>query len=126
MCDLNASSYIASYELYVSQTPNFNRTTETLVWRGKTGGYAFEADTDEQWYFRLRAVNTHGTASDFTSEISAQTIKINAGIDVAPYTITDQLIAKDANIDGAKIGDATITSAKIANLIGDFIAVAII
>src|SRR5690625_3050033 len=124
--DFNASSYIASYELYASQTPNFNPTPETLVWRGKTGGYAFEADTDEQWYFRLRAVNTHGTASDFTSEISAQTIKINAGIDVAPYTITDQLIAQNANIDGAKIGDATITSAKIANLIGDLITAGII
>src|SRR5690625_1716049 len=124
--DFNASSYIASYELYASQTPNFNPTPETLVWRGKTGGYAFEADTDEQWYFRLRAVNTHGTASDFTSEISAQTTKINAGIDVAPYTITDQLIAQDANIDGAKIGDATITSAKISNLIGDLITAGII
>src|SRR5690625_4293610 len=124
--DFNASSYIASYELYASQTPNFNPTSDRLVWRGKTGGYAFEADTDEQWYFRLRAVNTHGTASDFTSEISAQTIKINAGIDVAPYTITDQLIAQDANIDGAKIGDATITSAKISNLIGDLITAGII
>src|SRR5690625_4871576 len=124
--DFNASSYIASYELYASQTPNFNPTSDRLVWRGKTGGYAFEAVTDEQWYFRLRAVNTHGTASDFTSEISAQTTKINAGIDVAPYTITDQLIAQDANIDGAKIGDATITSAKIANLIGDLITAGII
>jgi len=124
--DFVASSYIAAYELYASQTPNFNPTPETLVWRGKTGGYAFEADTDEQWYFRLRAVNTHGTASDFTSEISAQTIKINAGIDVAPYTITDQLIAQNANIDGAKIGDATITSAKISNLIGDLITAGII
>jgi len=124
--DFVASSYIAAYELYASQTPNFNPTSDRLVWRGKTGGYAFEADTDEQWYFRLRAVNTHGTASDFTSEISAQTIKINAGIDVAPYTITDQLIAQNANIDGAKIGDATITSAKIANLIGDLITAGII
>lgn len=124
--DFNASSYIASYELYASQTPNFNPTSDRLVWRGKTGGYAFEADTDEQWYFRLRAVNTHGTASDFTNEISAQTIKINAGIDVAPYTITDKLIAQNANIDGAKIGDATITSAKIANLIGDLITAGII
>src|SRR5690625_5033533 len=124
--DFNASSYIASYELYASQTPNFNPTSDKLVWRGKTGGYAFEADTDEQWYFRLRAVNTHGTASDFTSEISAQTIKINAGIDVAPYTITDQLIAQNAQIDGAKIADATITSAQISNLIGDLITAGII
>src|SRR5690625_5133058 len=124
--DFVASSYIAAYELYASQTPNFNPTSDRLVWRGKTGGYAFEADTDEQWYFRLRAVNTHGTASDFTSEISAQTTKINAGIDVAPYTITDQLIAQNANIDGAKIGDATITSAKINSLIGDLITAGII
>src|SRR5690625_4228537 len=124
--DFVASSYIAAYELYASQIPNFIPTPETLVWRGKTGGYAFEADTDEQWYFRLRAINTHGTSSDFTNEISAQTIKINAGIDVAPYTITDQLIAQNANIDGAKIGDATITSAKISNLIGDLITAGII
>lgn len=124
--DFNASSYIAAYELYASQTPNFNPTSDRLVWRGKTGGYAFEADTNQQWYFRLRAVNTHGTASDYTSEVSASTLKINAGVDVEPYTITDQLIAQNAQIDGAKIADATITSAKIDELIGNLITAGII
>ena len=117
--DYDASSYIASYELYASQTPNFNPTSDRLVWRGKTGGYAFEADTDEKWYFRLRAVNTHGTASDFTEEVSASTIKINAGYDVEPYTITDQLIAHDAKIDFAKIANVEITDAEIASVSAD-------
>src|SRR5699024_5009589 len=111
--DFNASSYIAAYELYASQTPNFNPTQDRLVWRGKTGGYLFEGNVNEQWYFRLRAVNTHGTASDFTDEVIGYTRRINADTDIEPLTITNKLISPEADIDGAKIGEATITSAQI-------------
>src|SRR5699024_5741242 len=105
---------------------NFIPTQDRLVWRGKTGGYAFEANVNEQWYFRLRVVNTHGTASDFTSQVQANTLRINAAIDVEPFTITDQLIAQDANIDFAKIANVEITDAMIVNMVGDKITAGII
>lgn len=110
--DYDSSSYIAAYEVYASQVAGFTPDASNLVFRGKVGAYNHEADTDQQWYFRLRAINTHGTASDFTAEVSAQTVQISTK-DIAPLTITNELIAEDAEIDFAKIGNVIITGGMI-------------
>ncbi|TCP32195.1 phage minor structural protein [Scopulibacillus darangshiensis] len=170
--DYDASGYIAAYEVYASQIQGFTPDESNLVWKGRGGGYVHKADVGQQWYFRIRTINTHGTVSAFTTEISAQTQKImtddmlfgsvtkdilaNLSVDAAKLAngsveetkianlavgnaaiqngaitnakigtaavgfaqiekavITDELIAPNANLDGAKIGDATITNAKI-------------
>lgn len=74
--EFDTASYIASYELYGSQIKGFTPDSSNLLWKGKTSGYTFTADVNQMWYFRLRAVNTHGTASEFTKEVSAQTARI--------------------------------------------------
>ena len=111
-------AYIANYEVYASQVEDFTPDTSNLVWRGKTGGMSFKAETDQQWYFRVRAVNTHGTPSAFSDQLVATTARV-AGQDIVPLTITNELIAEEANIDGAKIAEATITDAHITNLTWD-------
>lgn len=74
--DFNPSSYIAAYEVYASPNKGFTPLPENLLWRGKASGYEHKADVDQVWYYRFRAINTHGTASEFTQEFSAATKRI--------------------------------------------------
>lgn len=68
---------IAAYEIYASQINGFVPDSTNLVFRGKVGAYNFDADTDEKWYFRVRAVNTHGTASEYSEQVSASTVQLH-------------------------------------------------
>ncbi|MGP4041891.1 phage tail spike protein [Gracilibacillus sp. D59] len=112
--DYDASSYIAGYELYASQTAGFIPDDATnLVWRGKSGGYVFDANTNEQWYFKLRVFNTHGTRSDLSAEVTAQTLQINGSTDIAAETITRFLLAKEAMIEKVHLNEAIITDAHV-------------
>lgn len=110
--DFVSSSMIAAYEIYASQNADFIPDLSNLIWKGKSGGYAYQVQTNEQWYFRVLAVNTHGTKSNFSNEVTATSIKINAE-DILEYVITNNLIAENANIDFAKIANVIITNAMI-------------
>ncbi|MFU0790776.1 MAG: phage tail protein [Virgibacillus proomii] len=68
---------IAAYEVYASQMNGFVPDSTNLVFRGKVGAYNFDANTDEKWYFRVRAVNTHGTASEYSEQVSASTVQLD-------------------------------------------------
>ena len=68
---------IAAYEVYASQMNGFVPDPTNLVFRGKVGAYNFDANTDEKWYFRVRAVNTHGTASEYSEQVSASTVQLD-------------------------------------------------
>ncbi|MBS4198624.1 phage tail protein [Bacillus sp. FJAT-49732] len=74
--DYDATSFIAAYEIYGSQVQGFIPDSQHLLWRGKAGGCGHAAETDQRWYYRMRAINTRGTASGFTNEISADTQRI--------------------------------------------------
>jgi phage minor structural protein len=113
--DYNSTSYIAAYEVYASQVPDFIPDSSNLVFRGKTGGYVHNADTDQQWYFRIRSINTRGTSSDYSAQITVSTVSI-ANKDIAPLTITNALIAETAAIDFAKIAKVLIVEAMIDKL----------
>ncbi|TAH79763.1 hypothetical protein ES066_16655 [Bacillus subtilis] len=75
--DYDPSSYIAAYEVYGSQIKGFIPSIENRLWRGKQSGYLHEnAGVDNVWYYRIRAVNYHSKASEFTAEFSAKTQRI--------------------------------------------------
>ncbi|MEH7653221.1 prophage endopeptidase tail family protein [Bacillus safensis] len=76
--DYNPSSYIAAYEVYASQNKGFTPTAAQLIFRGKTGGWHHQdgVDVDQVWYYRFRTINTHGTASDWSGEYEAKTVRV--------------------------------------------------
>lgn len=113
--DFEPSSYVASYEIYASKVNNFTADISNRVWSGKAGGYVHQGDINETWYFRIRAVNTHGTKSALSSQISANTVQIKAE-DILPYVITNELIAENAAIDFAKLANVWITNAMIDSI----------
>lgn len=67
---------VAGYELYGSRVKGFTPDPTNLLFSGKSGGFTVNADTNETWYFRVRAVNPHGVTSAFTQEFSASTARI--------------------------------------------------
>lgn len=110
--DYSPSSLIASYEVYASKTDGFTPGPDNLVWKGKSGGYNHQANTNETWYFRIRTVNYSGTPSPFSDQIMGQTVQIKAE-DILPRVITNELISEYAYIDFAKIANVQITDADI-------------
>lgn len=114
--DFVSSSKVAAYELFASRTAGFTPSAENRIWRGRSGGYTHEAGTDEVWYYRLRALNHHEDPSEYTSEVAASTVKIDGGVDIEPYTITELLIAENAQIDFAHIVNVEIGNAHINEL----------
>ncbi len=71
--DFNATISISHYEVHASQEINFLPSEETLVWAGKSDGYAHKAKRGQTWYFRVRAVNTHKIAGSYSDQATAST-----------------------------------------------------
>lgn len=129
--DYDPKVYISAYEVYASQVNGFAPDPSNLIYRGKTGGYNHKANVNEQWYYRIRAINTHGTPSDYTEQVSANTAQIRnidleigavnaeklADLAVTADKLADGSVVEDKVFDGAigssKLADLAVTSAKI-------------
>ena len=48
------------YELYASKLESFNPDASNLIFRGKASSYHHQVKPSETWYYRARAINTHG------------------------------------------------------------------
>lgn len=94
---------LSHYEVYASKTSGFTPGPENMVWKGDTGYYTHNAGAGETWYFRVRGVNTHGNASDYSEETTADTVRI----------WTDDILF--GAVTAEKIKDLTITAAELAN-----------
>jgi phage minor structural protein len=111
--DIDTSKTVAYYELYASQTAGFTPNSANLLWKGKASGYTHDADVNQTWYYRLRAVNAYGQAGAFTNEVSASTVKIISD-DILFGAVNAQHIA-DLAITAEKLADGAVTGSKIAN-----------
>ncbi|WP_406846077.1 phage tail spike protein [Bacillus safensis] len=74
--EYDSNIYINHYEVYGSQINEFVPSNEHLLWRGKTSAFVHEVETDEVWYYRVRAVNTRNTPGDFSLQVSASTVRV--------------------------------------------------
>ncbi|MBL3644038.1 phage tail protein [Bacillus sp. RHFB] len=103
--------YIANYEVYASQVHGFTPDISNLVWKGKTSMYTHKADANEQWYFRVRAVNTHAVAGPFSEEVVEQTARIISDDILFGPEVAAELreLSKTADL----LADGTLTIEKI-------------
>ncbi|MFJ5794473.1 phage tail spike protein [Bacillus atrophaeus] len=100
--DYNPSSYIAAYEVYASQMNDFTPSIENRIFRGKTSGYEHFTGVNEVWYYRLRSINTQGTASEYTKQFSATTQRV----------LTDDIMYGAVTTE--RLADLTITADKLS------------
>ncbi|WP_281201573.1 prophage endopeptidase tail family protein [Bacillus altitudinis] len=101
--DYDPRSFIAAYEVYASQNKGFTPTAAQLIFRGKTGGWHHQdgVEADQVWYYRLRTINTHGTASDWSDEYEAKTVRI----------LTDDIMFGAVTAD--KLASLSVTAEKL-------------
>lgn len=68
--------YTQTFEVYASEVQGFTTHPESLVFKGLSNSYGFVGQTNKQYYFRVRAINFSGTASDFSEEMTGNTVRI--------------------------------------------------
>ena len=100
-----------TYELYASKTENFTPNEFDLLFEGKGSTFLFQAKPNETWYFRVRAVNSHGRATDFSSQVTVTTTKID---DLSNYV-------ENAAIGEALIGTLSLDRGWVGTLKGNYI-----
>ena len=100
-----------TYELYASRTENFTPNEFDLLFEGKGSTFLFQAKPNETWYFRVRAVNSHGRATNFSSQVTVTTTKID---DLSNYV-------ENAAIGDALIGTLTLDRGWVGTLKGNYI-----
>ncbi|MFC7364547.1 MULTISPECIES: phage tail protein [Bhargavaea] len=67
---------IAHYEVYGSQVASFVPDSQHLLYRGRTSAFSHEVNTDETWYYYVRAVNQRGTPGEYSVRASAATVRL--------------------------------------------------
>lgn len=72
----NPEVYVKYYEVYGSQVKGFAPDSQHLLHRGRLNGFNHVVETDQVWYYRIRAVNYQGKASGYTAEYSGSTVRI--------------------------------------------------
>lgn len=92
----NKSYY--KYEVYASQIKDFAPDTTNFTNRifvGQASAYVHQAEPFQSWYFRVRAVNSHGNVTEFSNQVEAQTTKIDDGtMWIEKGAIADALIGE--------------------------------
>ncbi|WP_044736585.1 phage tail spike protein, partial [Geobacillus kaustophilus] len=111
--DIDTSKTISHYELYGSQVAGFTPGSTNLIWKGKQSSFIHEADVNQTWYYRLRAVNAYGQPGAFTQEVSATTAHIVSD-DILFGAINAQHLA-DLIVTAQKLASGAVTNDKIAN-----------
>jgi len=83
-----------------------------LVYIGLSNSFTFTADVNQTWYFKVRAFDTSGNFSNFSTEVSATTAQIQTA-DIAVNSIASNLIQAGA-ITTDHLSANCITSEKIS------------
>lgn len=99
------------YEVYASQEQGFTPNTFDLIFKGQVSTFLHEVECAQTWYYKVRAINTYGNATDFSKVVSATTTKIS---DAAEYF-------QEAAIESALIGSLNADVINAGKLKGTYI-----
>lgn len=99
------------YEVYASQEQGFTPNVFDLIFKGQASAFLHEVECAQTWYYKVRAINTYGNATDFSKVVSATTTKIS---DAAEYF-------QEAAIESALIGSLNADVINAGKLKGTYI-----
>ncbi|MFS0749470.1 phage tail protein [Oceanobacillus sp. 1P07AA] len=74
--DYTDEIYVNAYEVYGSQVKEFEPDSQHLLWKGNVSAFSHIVETDQKWYYYVRAINHHGTASDWSEQVEASTHRV--------------------------------------------------
>lgn len=99
----NKSYY--TYEVYASNVKGFAPAENNKIFEGKASAFLHEVEPSEIWYYKVRARNGYGNCTEFSQEVSAETLKIADGTKYfESMAIKDALIG-DLNLDRGWVGE---------------------
>lgn len=104
------------YELYASQSQNFNPTENHLIFKGHASAFLHEVNFNETWYYRVRCTNTHGQSTEFSNEVSATTYKIKDGTQIFEDCAIKEALIESLNADKITAGKVKGTYIDARNL----------
>lgn len=62
-----------NYQVFASKTENFNPNMFDLIFEGQASSFLHQVKPNETWYYRARAVNTHGKATELSTQVKVTT-----------------------------------------------------
>lgn len=93
-----------TYELFASKIKDFNPTNDNRIFEGKASSFLHEVKPSETWYYRVRAKNTYGKTTLFSSQIKAVTFKISDSAEIFEEAAIGHAIIRDLDMDKATVG----------------------
>lgn len=66
-----------NYQVFASKTENFEPNMFDLIFEGQASSFLHQVKPDETWYYRVRAVNTHGKATELSTQVKVTTKKVD-------------------------------------------------
>ena len=88
-----------TYEVYASKTRDFTPNVFDLIFSGQASTFMHQLKPNETWYYKVCAVNTHGSRTDFSEEVEVNTVKID---DLSNYV--EEMAISDALIGELNLG----------------------
>ncbi|GAA0861698.1 phage tail protein [Paraclostridium tenue] len=103
-----------NYEVYASKIKDFEPTVFHMIYSGKASAFLHEVGTKETWYYRVRAVNTFGHATEFSNQVEATTTKVVDGTEYFESAAIKDALIEELRLDRGWIGqlDATYLNVK--------------
>ena len=100
-----------TYEVHASQTSGFTPSSSNIIFEGQGSAFLHNVSPGQTWYYKARAINTHGRATAYSDQITVRTTKID---DLSNYV-------NDAAIGNALIGELSFDRAWAGTLKGHYI-----
>lgn len=66
-----------NYQVFASKTENFEPNMFDLIFEGQASSFLHQVKPNETWYYRARAVNTHGSATELSTQLKVVTRKVD-------------------------------------------------
>ncbi|EGT3614918.1 MBL fold metallo-hydrolase [Clostridium perfringens] len=66
-----------NYQVFASKTENFEPNMFDLIFEGQASSFLHQVKPNETWYYRARAVNTHGKATELSTQVKVVTKKVD-------------------------------------------------
>lgn len=66
-----------NYQVFASKTENFEPNMFDLIFEGQASSFLHQVKPDETWHYRARAVNTHGKATELSTQVKVTTKKVD-------------------------------------------------
>lgn len=92
------------YEVYASKIKDFEPTVFHMIYSGKASAFLHEVGANETWYYRVRAVNTFGNATDFSQQAKATTTKVSDGTEFFESAAIKDALIEELRLDRGWIG----------------------